>query len=450
MKKLAVLALCGVLAGCGAIYITPDVTEETTEAGLKVRVVPLTAETAIAANRSAYTPRSLPPEFDRAMGLTRPSAGAAATPEAVFDPVARAATAELRPPPPAPLRPYTIGTGDVLLFASPSASSTVEQLSGLLAAQNARQGYTVQDDGAVAIPNVGRVEVAGLTLEEAEGALFERLVEAGIEPAFSIEIAEFGSRKVSVGGGVARPSVIPLGLNPVTLDEAIALAGGLSAPSADYAVIRIYRDGTLYQIPATAFLGRADLRGIRLADGDSVFVDTTYDLARAQAYFEQQIALANLERSARSNALSELRAEIDLRTAERSDRRAAFQRRIELDAVARDYVYLAGEVVRQTRVPLPFEGRATLADILYAEGGFRTQDGNPGQIYVLRGSPDPAEISGLTAYNLDAENAANLLLATRFEMRPNDIVFIAEQPVTRWNRAISLVIPNIVTAAATN
>jgi polysaccharide export outer membrane protein len=35
-------------------------------------------------------------------------------------------------------------------------------------------------------------------------------------------------------------------------------------------------------------------------------------------------------------------------------------------------------------------------------------------------------------------------LATRFKMQPNDIVFIAEQPITRWNRALKQVFPSVI------
>jgi len=39
-------------------------------------------------------------------------------------------------------------------------------------------------------------------------------------------------------------------------------------------------------------------------------------------------------------------------------------------------------------------------------------------------------------------------LATRFEMRPNDIVFVEEQPITKWNRAIQQVIPSLIFSTA--
>jgi polysaccharide export outer membrane protein len=57
---------------------------------------------------------------------------------------------------------------------------------------------------------------------------------------------------------------------------------------------------------------------------------------------------------------------------------------------------------------------------------------------------DPASI---TALHLDARNAANFLLATRLELRPNDVIFVAEQPVTRWNRVIQQIVPSVITSS---
>jgi polysaccharide export outer membrane protein len=47
---------------------------------------------------------------------------------------------------------------------------------------------------------------------------------------------------------------------------------------------------------------------------------------------------------------------------------------------------------------------------------------------------------------LNTKNAAALTLATRFELRPNDIIFIAEQPITKWNRVINQITPSLITS----
>ena len=97
------------------------------------------------------------------------------------------------------------------------------------------------------------------------------------------------------------------------------------------------------------------------------------------------------------------------------------------------------------RFDLPFGRHATLADALYVEGGFNSETGDPSQIYVLRGTSDGERV---TAYHLNAKNVVDLVVATRFQMRPNDIVFIAEQPVTRWNRALQQIMPSLILSTA--
>lgn len=444
--RLAILTGAALLlAGCGAIYESPAVLPGSA-AGAKVRVVPITPESALVANRSSYTPRALPAAFSQVAGGGGGLRGAGALPEPAFQPQSRPAELELRVPPPVQPGPYRIGVSDVVLLATPQSGTTVSELSGLLAAQNRRQGYTVQDDGAIAIPDVGRIPVAGLTLEEAEALVFQRLVENQIDPEFSLEIAEFNSRKVSIGGAVAKPGVAPITLRPLYLDEALAGAGGVSVADRDYASVRIYRDGTLYQIPLTQLYARDGLRRIQLVAGDSVFVDTAYELDQASAYFQEQIRLAEFRQGARNAALNELQAEVSLRRAALQEARQNFTSRLELGAEKRDYVYLAGEVGQQGRFPLPYNQRASLADALYDEArGVPTETGNVARIYVLRGSSDPRDFDAITAWQLDASNAANLLLATRFELRPNDVIFVAEQPVTAWNRVIRQIIPSLIT-----
>lgn len=444
--KLNVIAAALLLSlgGCGVVYHSPSI-DSFSDGPVKVRVAPVTPDNVLIANQSGYTPRQLPAAFFQTAGSVSAIRQAGADlPDPVYDPEAKPAALESRLPPAAVSRPYAIGVSDVLLLATPQVGSTIEQLTGLLAAQNSRQGYTVQDDGAIAIPNVGRVQVAGLTVEEAEAELFQRLVEAQIDPTFSLEIAEFNSKKVSIGGAVAAPTIAPVTLSPLYLDEALAAAGGITVADQDYASVRIYRDGTLYQIPLTELYSRTGLNRILLQDGDSIFVDTEYELELAQAFFEQQIALTNFSQTSRTQALNELQAEFTVRRTALEDARQNFLTRLELGAEKRDYVYLAGEVTKQGRVPMPFGQKASLADMLYENGGTPLATADARKLYVLRGSPDPRDFGALTAWQLDTTDAANLMLATRFEMRPNDVIFAAEQPITKWNRVIQQIVPSLL------
>ncbi|MCP3971103.1 MAG: sugar transporter [Rhodobacteraceae bacterium] len=404
----------------------------------------LNAASVATANKSAYTPRGLPRVFYAGAAGSGSVVGAGALPSAPYLPDERRERLDYRPLPDAEVNAYRIGVGDVLLLATPGAGSTVEQLTGLLAAQTQRQGYTVRDDGAIAIPEIGTIELAGLTIEESEDKLFQVLVQNQIEPSFSLEVAEFNSQRVVIGGAVKKALIVPITLNPLTLGEALATAGGLATKDEEFASIRIYREGKLYQIPVEMYLERADLHKKLLTSGDAVYVDTTYDLDRAFSFYEQKLNVFSLRSKARSDALQALVTEITLQRAALTEQRSNFLARVELDAESRDYVYLTGEVEQQGRIVMPYARQTTLADVLYGGGGFDTTTGNPSQIYVLRAPLGAAADNRIVAYHLDAGNAANIVLATRMEMRPSDVVFIEEQPITKWGRAMQQLFPVLV------
>lgn len=432
------------LASCGVTYNSPRVSETGTD--LDVTVVSMTPDAVSRANSTAYSPRKLPAAFSQTSGAGGTPRGLGALPEAPEVPVQPLPGAlDLRLPPAVEPSTYKIGVGDVILVNTRVlATQSLQATSALSSAQSQRQGYTVRDDGAIAIPEAGAVPVEGLTIEEAEERVFQRLVQNQLDPEFSLELAEFNSKRVSIGGAVRQSQLVPITLKALTLDEAITAAGGIVLANQDFASIRIYRDGTLYQIPLAAYFKRADLRKITLVDGDSVYVDNAFDLERAQAYYERQIQTMEIKRSARASALSELSTEIGLRRSELSERRANFQAKLELGAVKQDHVYLAGEVQRQSRIPLPFETKASLADVFYEGGGFTTTTGNPAHIYVLR----LQNLDSLTAYHLNAKNIVNMAMATKFEMRPDDIIFVREQPITVWGRSLQQLFPAVIRVGA--
>lgn len=436
------------LTGCDAIYRSSKVIEGQA-GGADVSVIMLTGATVAQANQSKYQPKTLPAVFSMTAGTGSGIRGAGALPEGPVTAQEPPPKLELRVPPAANPGPYAIGVGDVVLFSTPQSGTTLEELSGLLAAQNSRQGYTVQDDGSINIPNVGRVVIAGQTIKDAEALLFRKLVENQMEPSFSLEIAEFNSRKISIGGAVRKPSIVPVTLAPIFLDEVLAAAGGIVADGQEDASVRLYRGGTIYQIPLSNLYAETGHIKMRLVDGDAVFVDTRYDLVRAQNFFEQQLLLVETRQRARQAGLEALQTEVALRRNDLIDARANYVRRVELGENNRDYVYLTGEVTAQSRFALPFQSKAMLADALFESGGIAIGTGDISQIYVLRGSKEEQTFGNITAWHLDARNAANFIYAANFELRPSDIIFVAQQPVTRWDRALSQAVPNFYGASST-
>ncbi len=446
------------LTGCGVIYTAPGVHDGTPfgtayDTDLDVEVVRLTHESAAAANLIPYVPARLPLAFQPGAPSASDAARAPhlpALPPGTARPTPRPSFQAEEFPPLREPEPYRIGVADVLLLAV-NGNAALDDLPGLISAQSKRQGYIVQDDGAIAIPDAGRIRVAGMTLQDAEAEIFRALAAAGIDPSFSLEIAEFNSQRVAVGGLVNAPTLVPLTLKPLYLHEAIELAGGAGPGDPDTTVIQLFRDGNTYRIGLAHLNAVPAARRIVLRDGDSIHVGDIYRDAEARRYFDEQLQLRQfqIQGTQFQLQLEQIRAQTAATDQDRlAAERQLFKDRLELGAVERHYAYRTGEVRTPGRVELPFERSMNLADVLFDEGGIDIRLGDYAEIYVLRAESDPQRNGGLTAYRLNAENAVNLAVATRFEMRPNDVVFVAEQPVTSWNRALSQILPQIFFTAA--
>jgi polysaccharide export outer membrane protein len=447
--RVACASMLIALTGCGVVYTVPAVSEQSTagatyKTDYDVEIVPLTYETAAGANLEPYIPARLPLAFqpDAADTLRLTSVATSNLPS-LPQPTARKMT---RPGPVADKLPptvtpgnYRIGVGDVLLLAVSEQATSLAGLPALISAQSKRTGYTVQDDGAIAVPGAGRIQLAGMTLKDAEGAIFQALVAAGIDPSFTLEVAEFHSQRVSVGGMVGKPTLVPIMLQSLNLEEALSLAGGIEAQDPDITRIQIYRDGEIYQIGLASYLNDPGLGKLLLRDGDSIYVGSPYLEAEAQRYYQEQLTIRNEQVS------SHRQREADLEGLLARDR-SLFEQRLARGAVEQPYAFLTGEVGSTTQVPLPFERTMSLANLLFnkAGGGIRMMFADYGQIYVLRAQTDPQRAGSLTAYHLDAENVANLAVATQFQIHANDIVFVAPQLVTSWNRVFSQLAPQFL------
>lgn len=457
LKTIAVGVLAAsTLGGCGVFYTAPSVSDGVAGTDLDVRVVSMSHESVAAANLTPYVPARLPLGFQpeamqKLAGRTIQAPRLAAIPAAPTQSSSRPGFIPDNLPPLEEPRAYRIGVADVLLLSVTNNATSIDQLPGLINAQSKRQGFVVQDDGAIAIPDAGRVRVAGMTMQDAEAEIFQSLVSAGIDPSFSLEIAEFNSQRVSVGGEVRTPALVPITLKPLFLHEAINSVGGLALDDPKVAKVQLFRQGRTFQIGAERFLTDPAMRQIVLRDGDSIYVGSSYREDRARNRFAEQLQIREQQQTQVQFALQAQQAAAQQQAnalARLESERSLFKDRVELGAVKRDYAYLAGEVVVPSRYALPFERKAVVADVLFNERGLNINFADYGEIYVLRRSTNPEEAGSITAYHLNAENAANLVLAGMMEVHAGDVVFVAEQPITSWNRAFSQMLPNLFLTAA--
>ena len=422
------------LIGCDTVYTSPKV--GIAGANTPVEIIPLNFETALMANQSPYHPRGIPRALTKVAGSGNitPKGRTPAT-TVTLPPMQKAIIALPNPP---TSSPYIIGVSDVVQLRVPNdnVQNNIQSITPK------RQGYNVHDDGTIALPDVGRIAIAGLSLPDAEEAIYQALVARDIEPAFSLDIIQFNSKKVSLAGSVRNPKVQALGLQPVYLEEALQSAGGIFASDDKQARVELYRDGERYQIPAKELFSQTYLKTIPLLDGDAVVVALTNDPDAERRAFDQKVRIASEQRLSRSAAVVERESEFRIRSERIKQERENAAKLLEIGAIERDYVYLLGEHKNQGRFALPFNGTASLADALLDGGGMSTREADLAQIYVLRAQ---VITNVMTAYHLDARAVTNFAAATRFQMRPNDIVFVTEQKVTQWNRVMQQIVPSLLT-----
>ena len=98
-------------------------------------------------------------------------------------------------------------------------------------------------------------------------------------------------------------------------------------------------------------------------------------------------------------------------------------------------VFILGAVTPQIFKIKP-ANRETLADVLFTNGGpLSSTDAKRSEVYLLRGK------NPVTAYHLDAQSPTRLIIADAMELRPNDILYVAEQPIVSFNRTLTTIVP---------
>lgn len=84
----------------------------------------------------------------------------------------------------------------------------------------------IDTSGNIELPLIGRVQAGGLTVDQFEAELLQRLHSEIRSPRVSVEVVEFGSQPVTIMGAVNQPGVHQL-QGQKTLAEVLSLAGGL-------------------------------------------------------------------------------------------------------------------------------------------------------------------------------------------------------------------------------
>src|SRR5262245_1568011 len=145
--------------------------------------------------------------------------------------------------------------------------------------------YTVEADGTVSFPLIGRITAGGMTLRKFESELKRQLADGYFKsPQVSVAVDEYRSQRLYVMGEVRNPGPVSL-TGDMTLIEALARAGStLPSASGEIAIVRARQGATGPTLPGAGSddsIVRAAIRdlengtmkqNIDLRDGDTIFV----------------------------------------------------------------------------------------------------------------------------------------------------------------------------------
>ena len=151
-----------------------------------------------------------------------------------FEPVVRAADvkgAQRQLPSQTALSGYRIGSGDIL------------QINVWREAEVSVPSVVVRPDGRIALPLIKEVEAAGLTTDELERVLLEKLAMFVKDPNVTVLVKEIHSKKVYLVGAVQKTGPIAMDYEMSVL-QALAEAGGLTvfAKSKHIYILRAGKD----------------------------------------------------------------------------------------------------------------------------------------------------------------------------------------------------------------
>ena len=97
--------------------------------------------------------------------------------------------------------------------------------SSSLSQQPVLQQYLVSNDGAIEFPILGHLQVAGLTKDELEDLISDKLKIYLQDPIVTVRMSSY---KISVLGEVAHPGIFTVNYEKINIFEALALAGDLT------------------------------------------------------------------------------------------------------------------------------------------------------------------------------------------------------------------------------
>ena len=234
--------------------------------------------------------------------------------------------------------------------------------------------------GNILIRGVGSLKAKNRSLAEVQADITRILMDKGLTPNFQLEVTGFENRKFFLVTENNGTKAVPLTDTVVDLKDAVlsSIANEnqtISQGSATFKVVELIRNGVSYRMSWQKMLS-GGASNVLIQDGDTIKLkDFDYKLGQ---------------------------------------------------------VFALGGAGNAELVPIDPSKRETLADILFSpKGALNNLLAKRSEVYLLRGR-NPS-----VAYHLDAQNVSRILVAAQTDLRPNDIVYVADRPIISFSRTLT-------------
>jgi polysaccharide export outer membrane protein len=302
-----------------------------------------------------------------------------------------------------PPRGITFGINDVLsvtIFEAAAGGLFIPSEAGVRPGNFvAIPNQPIDTDGNITIPYAGKIRAAGRTPVQVQDAIVDALKNRAIEPQVVVSIVNQNSSLITVLGDVGTPSRFPANYNAEHLLDTIARAGGVRGGAWDNWII-LERDRKREIVPFGALLYEPNANNIWTHPNDTIYI-----------YTEPQTFIA------------------------------------------------FGATGAQAQFPFG-AWRISLAEAVAKAGGLSDSSAEPGYVFLYRGEThEVVEQLGINAskyagpiipvvYNINFRDPAAYFLATRFQMRNKDVLYVSN--TTSFQAAKAMTFFNLTLATASN
>ncbi len=240
--------------------------------------------------------------------------------------------------------------------------------------------FIIDQDGRIDLPFVGKVKIDNLSLDQAQQVLLDKIKKYYKNPDLKITIDEYNSSKAYIVGAVKNQTTINLNQEPVKLIEAAIDAGfNPSSGEKNFGTKGILRRGNqVYNINLeNAFKNSDKKENFFLKKDDVIFIDRNSDA-----------------------------------------------------------IHVFGEV---SKPGIYYPDLNYNLTELISTSGLNQLTANAKKIYVIRENYN--KFLSVNVFQLNIENPINLIVGRKFNLHSKDIVYIPTARIVKWNRAISLLLP---------